>query len=368
MTYDSRIQLSLAIVVRESTCAFKIATSPHLSRRSRSRPRASRSIAAAAAAFGVITWTMPSIACDLAFVMDHSGSMGDTIRGSGRSRCADASCYAATAFNYYRCGASFCKVTTAATPVDYFIDGSTSNFDFVYNNPANGCSAISGKRVNVYSFNGTTGFHSVTLGIGSDPQGWVSLADNTAADAVLAKIASLATGCEDTSPLADALCSMPPLGDSTIPMKKMKIVTDGGENASTGACSGPEDPTGTFPFSSSSWENKVYVNLASPAAKWNIDTTLFVPPTSSVATAVALDLEMANGALTASSPTVESNFFTQLDTVTYGTTTIVADNASIAPCQGQSAPATPNWGVAGLAALLACAGISTTRRRAIPRG
>lgn len=255
-------------------------------------------------------WARPSSACDLAIVMDHSGSMGDTIRASGRSRCADASCYAATAFNYYRCGASSCKSTTAATPVNYFIDGTTSNFDVAYSNPANACSSISGKRVNVYTFNGTTGFQSVTVGIGSDPQGWVSLADNTAADAVLAKIASLATGCEDTSPLADALCSMPPLGDSTIPMKKMKILTDGGENASTGACSGPEDPTGNPPYTGSSWEDKVYVNLASPTAKWSIDTTLFIPSTSSVTTAAVLDLELGNAALAASSPTVESNFFT----------------------------------------------------------
>jgi len=302
--------------------------------------------------------------------------MGDTIRSSGRSRCADASCYASTAFNYYRCGAASCTVTTAATPVDYFANGTTNTNDLAYNILGDNCSTISGKRVNVFTFNGTTGFHSVTLGIGTDPEGWVSLSDNAAADAVLAKIGSLATGCEDTSPLADALCAMPPLGDTTIPMKKMKILTDGGENASTGACSGPEDPTGSYPFSASSWEGKVYQSLAAPTAKWCIDTTLFVPATTSgtgdggslVTTlsaghSIVVDSEKAVAMLSANYPTVEINFFTQLDSVTYGNTTVVTDNSSIAPCQmGRPAPAAPSWAVACLAIFLATAGITASRR------
>ena len=120
-------------------------------------PSASRAVLGAGVFLALIAWAPSMFACDLAIVLDHSGSMGDKVRSDGHTRCADAACYATTVFNYYRCGAATCQVTTAATPVNILVDGTVPTFDIVYNDPSNGCSSIAGKRVNVFAFNGLSG-------------------------------------------------------------------------------------------------------------------------------------------------------------------------------------------------------------------
>src|ERR1700753_2796660 len=215
-----------------------------------------------AAVLGALCFSRAASAatCELAIVLDESGSMASVRPSTGHTRCQDSALYGALVFNYYRCGSSTCAATTAARPVDFFIDGSTfTAFDVSYDHPANACSTIAAKRVNVYKFEAPGTFTSLTSAVVA-PDGWVDLSNNTNANTVLQIIQSQQAACNGASTaLADALCDIPPiLGSFTSPKKKLKFLTDGGENASGGPCMGPEDADGVPPFDAASWEGKTF--------------------------------------------------------------------------------------------------------------
>lgn len=73
-------------------------------------------------------------------------------------------------------------------------------------------------------------------------------------------------GCSDVTPLADALCAGSDLLTTAFPGvgpsdRILAISSDGGENNSSGACSGPNSSAGP-PYDPGSWQAKVSANLA----------------------------------------------------------------------------------------------------------
>jgi hypothetical protein len=252
--------------------------------------------------------------CDLAFIIDRSSSMNTVRTASGRTRCADAVLYAARQFGAFRCGmhadtAGNCPTGTTLDPaVSVFFD------DQMPPNPSEpyfgGCTTP--KRVNVFTFNSLTGLRSETVGINSNPNGaadgWVNLADNCQADAALARIRSLAS-CQGLTPLADVLCQLPQLNLPAPPVTdyvayhewqhqagKIKLITDGIENDSTGSCSGPTDDRAmdgghtALDWSQDSWQWKTWEEVT--LSLWSIDTTVFVPasPMPGIDTETGLNL------------------------------------------------------------------------------
>lgn len=276
--------------------------------------------------------------CRLGILLDQSASMNAIRSGSGRTRCEDATLYAATVINFFRCGhtadaTGTCRNgTTANLAVDFSMRDASpeaSDYDSVYNNPSFECDNASAKFVNVWRFNGATGLRNVTLGITSDPQGWVNLSDNSNADTVLERLRGLATTCAGDTPLADALCGVrdfspacfsPSLG----PSAKLVLLTDGNENASTGQCSGPDDSTGGPLFDPlDSWQANTYTWLGGcPQDGWDIDTALFLPSNG----ASTVDLEGQS-----TPPSKGIHFFLALDTRTYGNLTQLTDDAPLSP-------------------------------------
>jgi len=279
--------------------------------------------------------------CRLGILLDQSASMNQIRSGTGRARCEDATRYAATVFNFFRCGqeadaTGTCPNGTTADPaLDFSMTDASwrgSGFDFVYSNPHFECENASAKQVNVWTFNGASTLQSATLGITTDPQGWVSLADNCYADIALQTIRALAATCANDTPLADALCAVNNLSSTCIAptpnqseqSAKLVLLTDGNENASAGACSGPDDSTGSFPFDRGSWQEKTFERLGGcPVDGWSIDTVLFLPSNG----ASTIDPETGQTTFPAKSVA----FFQELDTITFGNFTTLTDDAPLSP-------------------------------------
>ena len=224
----------------------------------------------------------PSDTCDLGIALDQSSSMRAKRKISPFPRCAFAGAYAIRAYNYWRCGAATCPSGTTSSTLDYSINGAVTNSTVVLSNPANHCSDPSKKRVNVFGFGRVANaptlppFRSITHDGGLAPAsqngpGWVSL-DSAEANQVEALI--LANACNIplgvNTPMADALCGLAPCGAVPSAIKAMKVLTDGGEDASTGVCSGPG---GMSPLWLNSWQGNVITVLA--VYNWSISTTFF---------------------------------------------------------------------------------------------
>ena len=144
-------------------------------------------------------------------VIDRSGSM-QAVRGTGNTRCHDA-------------------VATARLDIEQFFA------DFPESQ---------GSQAAVFTFQGTT-YTDLTGGF----------VDQAAA---LAAVDSLnPEGCQQTTPLADALCGAADLlANAGVSKRFIAISSDGNENTSSGPCAGPASGSDQAPYDSGSWHNKVY--------------------------------------------------------------------------------------------------------------
>lgn len=363
------------------------------------RWRIARAAIVSAALLSITVWTTRAEACDLAIILDQTASMQQLRASTGRTRCEDSVYYAEDIVNYYRCGAATCpNGTLDQLATDFQIDGTIGpgQNDTTYGFPSDNCATAATKRLNVFIFNsgtGTTGspLQSITKPIaGSDSEGWItfSLSDqNSTGQAVLNAIDQQKDACANVTPLADAVCQMQiptPLGNQSLLFKKLKILTDSGENDSSGACAGGETTIATPPFSGGSWEGNVYSTIVA-AHGWNVDSTIFQPAGSILSSNVVLRPNGTTGsndvagaaavvnridpetkqamtvmAASTSSLPADVELFVALSNVTYGNSSVVSDNTPISPIIGPQAshpaPAAPPWGIFGLSLILGITG------------
>jgi hypothetical protein len=270
----------------------------------------------------------PDHSCDLAIVLDTSGSMGTVRSGSGQTRCEDAVHYARAAINFFRCGreadaSGTCAATTDDRPGALYIDSDDASYDFdvVYDDRKNACTSASAKRVNVFAFDARSGIRSVTKGSVGDGDGWVLLANDCDAVKLLNALEVLLGSCGGHTPLADALCELAtarPRVEKTHGDGRLLLLTDGGENASVGRCAGADDSTAVPPYDPGSWQDRVFGWLSPPVSSWSIDTTLFEPPGGQDGA------DPETGGSISSQKT--QRFFTGLANATGGALTVVTDD------------------------------------------
>lgn len=172
--------------------------------------------------FTLLSWTSTAVAqtaTQAAVVLDRTGSMllG---RSTGNTRCEDA-------------------LALAEADVESF---------FLANPEAGGSS------VAIFIFGG--------MGVENLTGGFVNEANALAALAQLDPV-----GCDGATPLADALCEASDSLAQTFPNAApgdllLAVSSDGGENNSTGICSGPDSAASTVPYSPGSWQNLVFAKLS----------------------------------------------------------------------------------------------------------
>lgn len=149
-------------------------------------------------------------------------------------------------------------------------------------------------------------------------------------------------GCSGGTPLADAMCwaiddlSAKSPGEST----NLYVATDGEENASTGACSGPwGDPTAT----PSSWQYKVYAKAVASLVKTSTDYWTG----SLVLNLLPSDPQGATTLSCTSMVTCEDKLFSSLATVTGGEYRRAKDANTVYPCTSTASCPVPFSGTRG---------------------
>lgn len=146
------------------------------------------------------------------------------------------------------------------------------------------------------------------------------------------------------TPLADSICATADIASASgtvgvTTARLLEVYSDGGENASFGACSGPDAGTPDYPWTPDSWQKKTYdhlVNELPTVAAVKADFTYFTNVATFARTAVpasaahdvAASANVRSFAL-AEGPPSDADFFALLAAGTGGTYTEVADNAAL---------------------------------------
>jgi hypothetical protein len=159
----------------------------------------------------------------------------------------------------------------------------------------------------------------------SDPEGWIRVVDDCAATELLQTLDDRVGPCRAQTPLADSICALQtgrPSPTMTEGSGKLMLLTDGGENASVGICSGP-DGTRTdqyfFLYEGSSWESRTVGQLLRGSLpNWALSTTLFEPPGGTDG------IDPETGRTVALGPLVA--LFPVLKNITFGSFTAVPDD------------------------------------------
>lgn len=219
-------------------------------------------------------WTetnFPASPSAMLILLDRTGSMREVRPATGNSRCRDA-------------------LTIAREDARSFFAGGGAN-------------------AAIWAFSGA-GIENLTSGF-------------TGETGVMAAFDGLSPeGCDGSTPLADAICAASDALAAGFPKaphgsKVLAISSDGGENSSTGRCSGP-DSTTSFPYDEGSWQHKTRETVLRQSNVlvrfWNALSKR------------AVDLE--TGRLTAPS---DSEFFAELAETAGGTSFNVDDNGDFPP-------------------------------------
>lgn len=172
--------------------------------------------------------------------------------------------------------------------------------------------------------------------------------------------------CTDSTPLADAICSAADSLDAAFPSgstgdKFLAISSDGGENNSTGPCSGPYSTSGA-PYDPASWQGKVRARLVGH----NIVLSRFW------GSVVRRPIDIETGRTTLAGSVSDFDFFRELALATGGTYWGVGDGEPLPdPIFGPvppdpsvvEVPTLSGLGLAFVVAALGAAGLLHLRRR-----
>lgn len=173
-------------------------------------------------------------------------------------------------------------------------------------------------------------------------------------------------GCTDSTPLADAICSAADSLDAAFPAggtgnRILAISSDGGENNSTGPCSGPSSTSGA-PYDPGSWQGKVRARLVGH----NIVLDRFW------GSVVRRPIDVETGRTTVAGSVSDFDFFRELAMATGGTYWGVGDDEPLPdPIFGPVAPppsivevpTLSSLGLALVVAALGTVGLFHLRRR-----
>lgn len=162
-------------------------------------------------------------------------------------------------------------------------------------------------------------------------------------------------GCADVTPLADALCETGlNLVNNVIPFVRdgdasLFVSSDGGENNSSGICSGPDSSVALPPYEPGSWQNRVRSNL--------IDRNLTITARFWAGINRSVDTETGRQISTTRAPNDQS-FFEELSATTGGDFSVANDASTSLPPPilglppALAVPAISGWGGVVLALLL----------------
>jgi hypothetical protein len=195
---------------------------------------------------------------------------------------------------------------------------------------AGGLSAVA-----VYTFDSFDGVQQWSTG-GSGPAG-AFVTPTQARSIILNNIAV----SPFATPLADALCSTVDIanasGSASTTVRFLEFYTDGGENDSTGPCSGPFSVSTSPPYDATSWQGLVYQHFVNITPAVTTNATLFTDVSGFAA--FARPAAATNDAPSRPTPKVgafaladlvsDQDFFASLSVATGGDFTEVSDGAPV---------------------------------------